>query len=66
DSEVMKEILPLGYYYSYKDIDELRKIMKLTINEQAKIKIKELSYPNSNYSWEQMVSIVIGSIAEVL
>ena len=66
ESDVMKEILPLGYYYSYKDKKELCKIMKLTIDEKAQIKEKEFSYPNCNYSWERMVNIIFESISEVL
>src|SRR5574344_400021 len=62
ECDIMNEILPLGYYYSYKDKKDLYKIMKLTIDEKSKIKEKEFTYPNCNFSWEQMVNTIIKSI----
>lgn len=63
---VMKEILPVGYYYTYKEKKDLYKTMQRTIKDQIKIKEQEYNYPSCNYSWEKMVNIILKNIKEQL
>jgi glycosyltransferase involved in cell wall biosynthesis len=60
--KVMSEILPCGFYYTYENNSEILKVMKQVINDENIIKEKENNYPCCNYSWENMVKIIVSSI----
>jgi len=64
--KVIEEILPNGYYYTYKSKNNIYKVMKKAIKNKKYIIEKEKCYPDYYFSWANMVQTIILAIQEEL